>query len=76
MTTRSKAEASALVAQLHAIQQHADRLHEAHGAEARRLALGTLENSVEELLITVRIMLDESPLGSLAQKEKPDLRSG
>jgi len=60
MTTRSKSEVSAIVEQLHTIEKHVKQLQETRDAAARRLALGSLENSVEELLIKLRTILDES----------------
>jgi hypothetical protein len=54
MTTRIKAELSAIIQQMRKIKQHVEQLQKAHEPPARRLALGNLENSVEELLISLR----------------------
>ena len=58
MARRVKPEVSAIVEHLHRIEEHVEHLQEARDAPARRLALTNLENSIEELLITVRTMLD------------------
>jgi hypothetical protein len=60
MAIRVKPEVSAIVEHLHRIKEHVEHLQEARDAPARRLALDNLENSIEELLITVRTMLDTS----------------
>jgi len=58
MATRLKSEVATIVERLHRIEEHVKHLQEARDAPALQLALANLENSVEELLITVRTMLD------------------
>jgi hypothetical protein len=59
MTATHKQEVSVIVEELLRIQEGVSALKEAPGAPAFRLALANLEISVEELLITVRMMLDK-----------------
>jgi hypothetical protein len=60
MAIRYKREVSEIVEHLLRVQEHVKPLQEANGEAALRLALANLEISVEELLITVRTMLDGS----------------
>ena len=71
MASRSEGEVSAIVAQLRTIEQHVEHLQEAGDAPSRRLALGVLENAVEELLITLRTILDGSSLVSATREKNP-----